>query len=255
MPRTIMEQYPQRQGQQMPRSAIAMNITYIMTNKADIRTGLIDLLKSHNMTVSLIRLNQNTISHTLAGHSDLVILDMNVHLEENLSICRNIRVQSLVPIIIVSKQYNDLYHIQALSNGADDVVKKPFNSLLLVAKLNAVVWRYRQLTATKTTREPCIKCGELTVNIGKRDVIARGHDALLTSIEFDIFNYLMQNAGQVVSRNDIHKVLYNSDHNGFDRSLDIYISRIRRKIGDDPVKPKYLKTVRGLGYLFVGDVK
>ena len=115
--------------------------------------------------------------------------------------------------------------------------------------------RYRQPRATKATKSTCIKCVELTVNIAKREVIARGRDALLTSIEFDIFNYLMQNSGQVVSRNDIHKVLYNSDHNGFDRSLDIYISRIRQKIGDDPAKPKYVKTVRGVGYLFVGDIK
>jgi DNA-binding response OmpR family regulator len=236
----------------------AQNLTkifYITASKTDIPTELIHLLKTHGMTVALIRLHQNKLPHAFIGCSDLVILDMNVHLEECLSICKHIRSQSYVPIIIVSEEYSDLYHIQALSNGADDLLKKPFNFILLVAKLNAIVMRYRQQTAAKSSRGTCIKCGELTINIGKRNVIARGRDALLTSIEFDIFNYLMKNAGQVVSRNDIHRLLYSSDHNGFDRSLDIYISRIRQKIGDDPVKPKYLKTVRGIGYLFVGDIK
>lgn len=206
------------------------------------------------MTVALIRLHQNRLPHAFIGCSDLVILDMNVHLEECLSICKHIQSQSYVPIIIVSEEYSDLYHIQALLNGADDVVKKPFNSLLLAAKMNALVRRHDQAIAAKTTKEECIKCGELTVNLAKREVIAKGRDAFLTSIEFDIFNYLMQNAGSIVSRNDIHKALYNSDHNGFDRSLDIYISRIRQKIGDYVDKPKYLKTVRGAGYLFVGDI-
>ena len=225
-----------------------------MASKTDIPAELIHLLKTHRMTVALIRLHQNRLPHAFIGCSDLVILDMNVHLEECLSICKHIQSQSYVPIIIVSEEYSDLYHIQALLNGADDVVKKPFNSLLLVAKMNALVRRHDQAIAEKTTKEACIKCGELTVNLAKRDVIVRGHDTFLTSIEFDIFNYLMQNAGSIVSRNDIHKALYNSDHNGFDRSLDIYISRIRQKIGDDADKPKYLKTVRGAGYLFVGDI-
>jgi two-component system response regulator RstA len=236
-------------------SQSAIKIAYIVASKAEAPTELFDLLKSHHMTVALTRINRNKLPRTFTGYYDLVILDMAIPLEESLSICKYIRSQSCVPIIIISGHYSDLYHIQALSNGADDVVKKPFNSLLLVAKLNAMMRRFRESTAAKTTRDTCIKCGELTVNIAKRDVIAMGRDALLTSIEFDIFNYLMQNSGQVVSRNDIHKVLYNSDYNGFDRSLDIYISRIRQKIGDDPVKPKYLKTVRGVGYLFVGDIK
>jgi DNA-binding response OmpR family regulator len=232
----------------------AIKITYIIASKADAPTELFDLLKSHHMTVALTRLNRNKLPHAFTGYSDLVILDITIPLEESLSICKAIRSRSNIPLIIISEHYSDLYHIQAIASGADDVVKKPFNSLLLVAKMNALVRRHDQAIAAKTTKEACIKCGELTVNLAKREVIAKGRDAFLTSIEFDIFNYLMQNAGSIVSRNDIHKALHNSDHNGFDRSLDIYISRIRQKIGDDVDKPKYLKTVRGAGYLFVGDI-
>ena len=83
-------------------------------------------------------------------------------------------------------------------------------------------------------------------------MIVKGRDAMLTTLEYDIFSYLVKNAGRVVSRNDVHVELYNSEHNGYDRSIDIYISRIRQKIGDHSAPPKYLKTNRGTGYLFVG---
>jgi two-component system response regulator RstA len=238
----------------MPHLSKAIRIAYIVDGKEDIPSELIHLLRSHHMIIDVTRLDRDNLSPAVARSADLVTLDVKIPLGESLSVCKVIRSCTHVPIMIVSKCYTDLHHIQALSNGADDVVKKPFNSLLLVAKMNALVRRYGQAIAAKTTKEACIKCGELTVNLAKRDVIARGRDAFLTSIEFDIFNFLMRNAGSIVSRNDIHRALYNSDHNGFDRSLDIYISRIRQKIGDDVDKPKYLKTVRGAGYLFVGDI-
>ncbi len=183
---------------------------------------------------------------------DLVILDETLSDTWALEKSKDIRSNFPGPIVILSNNHTDMHHIQSLFNGADDFIAKPFNPILLLARLSTLLARFDRENRDKKNQ---LLFDGLTVDLSRRDVIIKGKRILLTSIEFDIFSYLAKNAGRVVSRNDVHLTLYNSEHNGYDRSIDIYISRIRQKIDDNLEEPRYLKTVRGAGYLFMGAQK
>ena len=103
------------------------------------------------------------------------------------------------------------------------------------------------------TGAAAVTVGSLTVDASRREALLDGAPLELTTVEFDLLWFLANHAGVVLSRNDIHLHLYKTEYDGFDRSIDVYISRIRKKLGDDPADPKVLKTVRGVGYLFAGE--
>ncbi|MBI2472391.1 MAG: response regulator transcription factor [Planctomycetes bacterium] len=192
---------------------------------------------------------QNVCLSIVNTAPDLVMLDFVSPEIDDLAICRDIRSKYQGPIVIVSKKCSDVLHISGLAYGADAFIGKPCNTPLFTAKINSLLRIFERL---KVRSNGIIRIGDLTVDKSCREVTFQGATINLTSFEYDLLSYLVNNAGRVVSRNDIYLALYNSKRNGYDRSIDIYISRIRQKIGDDPVVPKYLKTVRGAGYLFVG---
>lgn len=164
----------------------------------------------------------------------------------SLSICREIRTRFQGLLMLLTGDSSEHLHTLALGMGVDCSLPGDVAPLLVVAQVKALLRRFvvKELPQIQTF-------GDLTVDSSKRDVFIADQAAQLSTLEFNLFWTLVEHAGSVVSRDDIHRALYNSPYNGYDRGIDIYVSRIRQKIGDDPTTPRYLKTVRGAGYQFV----
>ena len=181
---------------------------------------------------------------------DLVILDLMLPGEDGLSICRRVRGQYPGPILMLTARSDELDQVQGLDTGADDYVCKPVRPRLLLARIHALL---RRSEAPESKRQD-LSFGPLRIDNRLREAWLGEQQIDLTGAEFDLLWLLASNAGKVLSREQIFTALRGVGYDGQDRSIDVRISKIRPKIGDDPINPRLIKTLRSKGYLFVGDV-
>ena len=189
----------------------------------------------------------------LEKNPDLVLLDIMLPGMDGFQICREVRPAYRGPILILTARDDDLDQILGLELGADDFVIKPVKPRVLLARIRALLRRTRPHAGRPRTSRMTL--GELTVDASRREAMLGGRGIGLTTVEFDLLWHLVEHAGQVVSRQELYQALFNYDYDGLDRSIDVYISRLRQKLGDDPAAPHYIKTVRGFGYLLAGETQ
>lgn len=163
-----------------------------------------------------------------------------------LTLCQELRQIYTGLLLLVSYHKEVAFHSLALNLGADASIRYDQGTQLLAANVQALLRRCETLHPVQK-----LKFGNLIIDSNKRDVFVSGESAALSTIEFQLIWALAKRQGSVVTREEIHQDLYHSTYNGYDRSIDLYVSRIRQKIGDLPGTPKYLKTVRGIGYQFI----
>lgn len=188
----------------------------------------------------------------LSEQPDLVILDIMLPEMDGFEVCKMVRPHFRKPILILTARDSDLDQILGLELGADDFIIKPVRPRLLVARIRALLRRTDMYNAVTSLSAPII-IRDLKIDPSRREVHLKGKMIFVTTIEFELLWFLAQNSGKIVSRDDIHQALYNSDYDGLDRSIDVYVSRLRHKLGDDLLSPTFLKTIRGTGYLFIGE--
>jgi DNA-binding response OmpR family regulator len=176
----------------------------------------------------------------------MVVLDCPGSGVDGLSICQEIRACYSGLLGIVAENDDERFHILALDLGADASFPGKTGTTLVAAHIKALLRRFAPSKSTKV-----MTFGRLTVDANQRDVYLAGQAVQLSTFEFQLIWYLAQHSGCVVARDEIYRELRNATYNGYDRSIDVYVSRIRQKIGDDSSSPKFLKTVRGVGYQFV----
>jgi len=184
----------------------------------------------------------------LHGGHDAVLLDVMLPDGDGMDLCRRIRAQSPVPILMLTARGEDTDRIVGLELGADDYLPKPFNPRELAARLKAVLRRVGPALAPEILR-----FGALAIDKGAR-VVRRGDQVRpLTQHQFELLVALAERSGRVLSRNQLMEIVRGEELEAFDRSIDVHISRIRAAIEADPKKPTYLLTVRGVGYVFTGE--
>jgi DNA-binding response OmpR family regulator len=179
-----------------------------------------------------------------------VILDVMLPDLDGFEVCRRIRAESDVPIVMLTARGDEMDRIVGLELGADDYLPKPFNPRELLARLRAVLRRGETRTAK---RLPCLRFGALEVDRAAHTVTLRGETCALTSHQFDLLRILVESAGRPVSRETLMERLQGHRLGPYDRSIDVHVSRIRAAIEDDPKHPERIVTVRGVGYLFRGE--
>ncbi len=165
-------------------------------------------------------------------------------------LCRALRAVCDGSLLVMVENCFEEEQVSLLDSGADEVLPAPVGSELARARVEALL---RAVSRRPAKPAEAVPDNLLHVNNRKRLVRVGGRLANLTTLEYDVLYYLVENSGRVVSRDDIRRALAKAESPVYDRSVDMYISRIRRKIGDDPAAPRYLKTVRGAGYLFMGE--
>jgi two-component system phosphate regulon response regulator OmpR len=184
---------------------------------------------------------------------DLIVLDWMLPDEDGLSICRRLSAdKNSPPIIMLTAKGGEDDRISGFECGADDYLPKPFNPRELAARINAVLRRCPRVAAAAPHDNPATVCfGTFILNFTERCLYREQQLIRLSSGEFDLLKVLTQHAGSPLSRERLAHLLHGRDHAHDNRSIDIQISRLRRLLEDDPRHPRYLKTVWGLGYLFV----
>lgn len=188
---------------------------------------------------------------------DLIILDVMLPGEDGLSICRKVKMEKDIPILMLTARTDDMDQVVGLEMGADDYVAKPVRPRVLLARVRALL---RRADTQPATNEPSdaqgtrLEFGDLVIDNAMREAWLKSQSIDLTSAEFDLLWLLASNAGRVLTREEIFTALRGIEYDGQDRSIDVRVSRIRPKVGDDPMHPRRIKTVRSKGYLFVKEV-
>lgn len=211
-----------------------------------------EYLEGNGMEVTVVGDGDEAITRIRSDEPDLVVLDLMLPGTDGLSVCREVRPEFRNPILMLTARTDDMDQVLGLEMGADDYVPKPVKPRVLLARVRALLRRVEtdQEQADAPTR---LEFANLVIDNAAREVLLDGEPVELTSAEYDLLWLLASNAGQVLSRETIFERLRGIQYDGQDRSIDVRISRIRPKVGDDPDNPRRIKTVRSRGYLFVKD--
>lgn len=178
---------------------------------------------------------------------DMALLDIMLPGTDGFELCRLIRAESRIPIIMISSKKEDSDKILSLALGADDYVEKPFSARVLMAKIGALLRRVDELGGSPPSAE--LVYGELTLNPVSRIVTKSGEPVELSKIEFDILHFLLSNINQVMSRDRIFDNVWGADDFGDISTVTVHIKKIRDKIESDPSNPEIIRTIRGVGYV------
>ncbi len=178
---------------------------------------------------------------------DILVLDVMLPGMDGFAVCRKVRETSRVPIIMLTARGDVTDRIVGLELGADDYLPKPFEPRELVARIQAVLRR-----GTGTEAEELLRAGDLELSLAQRSARLKGRELALTTAEFELLALLVKSRGRVLSRERILEQTRGLDWEAYDRSIDVLVSRLRQKLGDDPRQPAFIRTVRGAGYVFIG---
>ena len=219
-----------------------------------------EYLESNGLVVSVEGNGSHAVERIINEKPDLVVLDLMLPGEDGLSICRKVRPSYNGPILMLTARTDDLDQVLGLEMGADDYMSKPVRPRVLLARIRALLRRIKDVEHGSSNSSQGGVDGDgrtrltfnnLVIDSSMREAWLDEESIELTSAEFDLLWLLSSNAGNVLSREEIFTALRGIEYDGQDRSIDVRVSRIRPKIGDDPVHPRRIKTVRSKGYLFV----
>ncbi|GLV52198.1 DNA-binding response regulator [Thermobispora bispora] len=179
--------------------------------------------------------------------ADLVLLDLMLPGLPGTEVCRSLRQRSKVPVIMLTAKDSEIDKVVGLELGADDYVTKPFSSRELVARIRAVL---RRRGDAEEPPSSVLAAGPVRMDVDRHVVTVRGEKVQLPLKEFELLEVLLRNAGRVLTRGQLIDRVWGADYVGDTKTLDVHIKRLRAKIEPDPSKPRYILTVRGLGYKF-----
>jgi two-component system response regulator CpxR len=205
---------------------------------------LAEFLKREGFAVDFEYEGKRGLDRALSGNYNLIVLDVMLPGLDGFEILRRLRPKSRVPVLMLTARGEDVDRIVGLELGADDYMSKPFNAKELAARIRAILRRVQERPAVAAGR---IEVNGVTLDPGSREVFWESQPVEVTTFEFDILEMLMRAAGRVLSRDDLMEALYNRKATPFDRSIDMHVSHLRKKLESD--RPR-IKTVRGVGYQF-----
>jgi DNA-binding response OmpR family regulator len=203
-------------------------------------------LESHGVLVHIAADGRDGIAKVMQHRPDVVLLDLMLPGMNGLEVCRELRTRTDTPIIMVTARGEEADRVMGLEGGADDYMPKPFSSRELLARIRAQARRARGASGP-TKKE--LRLGRLTIDAEAMHATLDGVSLVLTTYEFMLLRALADRAGRVLSREQLVDLVRGSAEEAFDRSIDVHISHLRAKLGDDSRSPRLIKTVRGVGYM------
>jgi two-component system response regulator RegX3 len=223
----------------------------IVEDEESYREPLVYQLNREGYDVSAAATGEEGLDIFTRGGVDLVLLDLMLPGIDGTALCRRIREQSRVPIIMLTAKGTEIDKVVGLELGADDYVTKPYSFRELLARIRAVLRRNKvsqpEDTGAGGDDTPLI-CGKIAMLVGEHSVTVDGESVFFPLKEFELLEYLMQNKGRVLTRHQLIDRIWGSDYVGDTKTLDVHVKRVRSKIEEDTAHPRYLTTVRGLGY-------
>ena len=234
----------------MPVTTVDTPRVLIVEDDDQLAELLLEYLGLHGFELERVAAGDIGTERILETQPDLVILDLMLPGANGLDVCRQVRGAYSGAILMLTASQSEADHVAGLELGADDFVTKPIDPRVLLARIRT---QLRKLSGARVTHRDdnlrMITIGALEIDIPSRDVRVDGRSVSLTTMEFDVLAKLAENAGSVVKRDDLYTDVMGVEYDGFDRGLDVHISRIRRKLQAAGFDPRPLKSVRGVGYL------
>lgn len=215
-----------------------------------LRELLSEYLSANGLSVEAVGDGKAMRRALAQGMPGVIVLDLMLPGEDGLSLARELRTHSNVPILMLSARGEEIDRIVGLEVGADDYLAKPFGPRELLARLRALLRRSHPSETVHEDAAPSNCFGPFVLDLAAHRLLRDGMDVHLTGAEFDLLRILVERPNRVVSRDDLVSALKGYDRDPFDRSIDIRVARLRRKIEANPVEPAYVRTIRGEGYLF-----
>ncbi|MGH6653807.1 MAG: response regulator [Actinocrinis sp.] len=205
------------------------------------------MLRNEGFEVAVAPTGPDALEEFDRHGADLVLLDLMLPGLPGTEVCRQLRNRSAVPVIMLTAKDSEIDKVVGLELGADDYVTKPFSSRELVARIRAVLRRHGQ---AEEPDDAALEAGPVRMDVERHTVSVGGRSVQLPLKEFELLEMLLRNAGRVLTRMQLIDRVWGADYVGDTKTLDVHVKRLRAKIEPDPAVPRYLVTVRGLGYKF-----
>jgi two-component system response regulator RegX3 len=206
------------------------------------------MLRNEGFEVAVAATGPEALDEFDRHGADLVLLDLMLPGLPGTEVCRQLRTRSTVPVIMLTAKDSEIDKVVGLELGADDYVTKPFSSRELVARIRAVLRRHGG--QTEELEDAALEAGPVRMDVERHTVSVGGNGVQLPLKEFELLEMLLRNAGRVLTRMQLIDRVWGADYVGDTKTLDVHVKRLRAKIEPDPALPRYLVTVRGLGYKF-----
>ncbi|HCK78930.1 MAG TPA: DNA-binding response regulator [Actinobacteria bacterium] len=219
----------------------------IVEDDPEIRRALIHALQERGHAVASSPTGMQGLNDALTGEHDLVVLDLGLPDIDGLELLRMLRAVSSIPVIVVTARGDEASLVRALEVGADDFVPKPFSAASLDARVRAVLRRVNDDAPADST----VTVGNLVINPEGRTVNLDGQELDLTAREFDLLLYLARHTGRVVSKRELTLEVWQQAYGGADKTVDVHLSWLRRKLGETAAEPRYIRSVRNVGVKLV----
>lgn len=229
-----------------------MQTILIIDDDTDLCELLGELFERDGFMVEAVHTGLDGVGLALSGRHSLVVLDVMLPGLSGFDVLRRIRDASRIPVVMLTARGEDVDKIVGLEIGADDYLPKPFNPRELLARIRAVL-RRTEPVASAIPENPRIGIGDVTLAPGARTVHCSNRKIDLTSVEFNILEALLRQPGSVVNRDDLVRQALGRDSSVYDRSIDVHISSLRKKLGSKPDGSERIKTIRNSGYLYVSE--
>jgi DNA-binding response OmpR family regulator len=213
-------------------------------------------LEPEGFTLSLVHSGQEGIRTAVEGNHELIVLDVMLPDKKGFDVLREIRTRVRTPVLMLTAKGDEFDRILGLELGADDYLPKPFSPRELVARISAILRRSGwQAESNTASRPPVIHSGDIELDLAARTVSKAGEPLRLTSAEFDLLRALLEARGQVLTREALVESVLDRKFSPFDRSIDLHISNLRRKLGQQSDGAERIRSVRGIGYLYAWPVE
>jgi two-component system response regulator RegX3 len=220
----------------------------LVEDEESITTPLVEALRREGFDTAVSETAAGSLGLAERVKPDLVLLDVMLPDGSGFDVCRELRARSRVPIIMLTARGEEADRVAGLELGADDYVVKPFSARELVARVRAVLRRAAE--ASERRIDARTEIGELQLDPARRSASFRGEELELSRKEFDLLRLLVENAGSVVTRERLIDEVWDTNWFGSTKTLDVHISGLRKKLEDDAAEPRYIHTVRGVGFRF-----
>ena len=222
-----------------------MNRVLIIDDDEELCELVSEYLTVEGFQTEAVHDGESGLEKARAEQHDLVILDVMLPRKNGFDVLRDLRQSSTIPVLMLTARGDDMERIVGLEIGADDYLPKPFNPRELVARIRAILRRVLEANESKQISSEKIQVGDVEVGLAARSATRNGEDLNLTSVEFDLLVALLREAGKVVRKEDLSLDVLEREVSPFDRSLDMHISNLRKKLDNDRIK-----TIRSVGYIY-----
>ena len=227
---------------------IRMDHVLVVDDDVELCALVQEYLTAEGFSLKAVHDGEQGLQQALSNEYALVVLDVMLPGINGFEVLRRIRSVSKIPVLLLTARGEDVDRIVGLEIGADDYLPKPFNPRELVARIRAILRRTKRVTADVVPE--MLSVGDVELDPATRSVQRAGQPVDLTSVEFNLLEVLLREAGRVVTRERLVNAVLSRKFMPFDRSIDMHVSKVRRKLGDSEEDGDHIKTIRGVGYMF-----